>query len=159
AEQRRHGRVAAQRGAVDLDEIARYLAASLLELEDAARELRFAGAGRAHQQQRILRADGDLLDALDQPIERRVARVDARFQERQAFPLLFLEARRDAVVAREIQVDDGVFAGAIFLAFARGRGLNQPRREVARLGEQVHADLRDVRAGRDVDQVFLALGI
>ena len=33
------------------------------------------------------------------------------------------------------------------------------RREVARLGEQEQADLRDVRARRDVDEVVLALGV
>ena len=41
----------------------------------------------------------------------------------------------------------------------RRRGLQQPRREVARLGQQEQADLRDVRAGRDVDQVVLAIRI
>ena len=39
-----------------------------------------------------------------------------------------------------------------------GDGLEQPRREVARLGQQEQADLRDVRAGRDVDEVVLASG-
>ena len=53
------------------------LVARLLELEDAAGQLRFAGAGRPHQQERRARGDRHLLDALDQPVERGVARVDA----------------------------------------------------------------------------------
>ena len=42
-----------------------------------------------------------------------------------------------------------------------GGGLvcSEPPRHVARLGQQEQADLRDVRAGRDVDEVVLASGV
>ena len=40
-----------------------------------------------------------------------------------------------------------------------GDGLQQPAGDVARLGQQEQADLRDVRAGRDVDEVVLVVGV
>ncbi len=57
AEQGRHGLIAAERGAVDLDERAGDLLPLPLQFVDPPGELRLAGAGRAGQQQR--RAAGD----------------------------------------------------------------------------------------------------
>ena len=71
AEQRRHRGVAAQCGAVDLDEASFDLAARLLELVDSLGELRLAGTGRTGQQDRRLRAESDLLDPFDQAVEGR----------------------------------------------------------------------------------------
>ncbi len=53
AEQGAHRAVAAERGAVHLDELAADLPARLLELEDAPRELGLPCARRAHEQQGI----------------------------------------------------------------------------------------------------------
>ncbi len=50
-------------------------------------------------------------------------------------------------------------AGGIALPLAARRKLQQPRRDEARLGEQEPADLRDMRAGGDVDEIVLLLGI
>ena len=158
-EQGRHGAVAAQRGAIDLDERSFRLVARLLEFEDAPRELRFAGAGRPRQQQRRLRADGDLLDAIDHAVEGGIARGDAGFQELRRLDRLGLEARGDAVVARQIEIDDRVAAGLAALPAPRRRELQQPARDHARLGQQEPADLRDVRAGGDVDEIVLVVGI
>ena len=100
AEECGHGAVAAQGGAVDLDERAFHLAAHLLQIVDAPRKLRFARTRRPGEQQRRLRADGDLLDAVDHVVERGIARGDAGLQERGGLGLLGLEPRGDAVVAR-----------------------------------------------------------
>ena len=41
---------------------------------------------------------------------------------------------------------------------ARRRRLQQPAGKMPRLGQQEQADLLDVRAGRDVDQVVFVIG-
>ncbi len=156
-EQRRHRSVAAQGGAVDLDEHARHLAPGLAQLEDLARELRLARARGAGEQDRRARADGHALDLLDQGVEAGVAGVDARLEEGQALLVLLAEARGQAVVAREVEVDDAVAAGLAAAARARRRGLQQAGREVARLGEQEETDLGDVRARGDVHEVVLVI--
>ena len=82
AKQRRHGPVAAQRRAVDLDEAAGHLLTAALQLVDPACETGLASAGRPAQQDRSPRADRDLLDIVDQAVEGGVAGPDAGLQER-----------------------------------------------------------------------------
>src|SRR4029450_9461132 len=85
-----------------------------------------------------------------------VARGDAGLEEREALLLPPREPRGQAVVAREVEVDDAVGPGPA-LAPPRGRGLHEAPGNLARLGEQEQADLLDVRARRDVDEVALVL--
>jgi hypothetical protein len=76
--------------------------------------------------------------------------------------VLLREPLREPVEARQVEVDDLVGAGLVAgccLATARRPGLQQARGEVPRLGEQEQADLRDVRAGRHVDEDVVLLGI
>ena len=155
AEQGGHGGVAPQRGAVHLDKGPADLMPGLLQLEDPPGEARLARAGRAHQQHRGAGANGHPLQVLDEPVEIRVPSGDARFQEGKALLHFPAKARGDLVVARQVQVDDRPLphrGGP-----ARRGGLHQLRREVARLGQQEEADLRYVRAGGDMHQVFLPL--
>ena len=56
-------------------------AALFAQLEDPPRELGFPRAGRPGQQHRCLRAQRHLLDAVDQPVEARIARGDAALQK------------------------------------------------------------------------------
>lgn len=105
-----------------------------------------------------MRADRHLLDLLDHPVERRAARLDAGLEERQRLDLLAVEPLGDAIVTREVQVDRAVRAAAVALVLGR-RGLQQLRGEVACLGQQEHADLEDVTAGGDVDQIVFVLGV
>jgi len=72
---------------------------------------------------------------------------------------LFKKLRGDTVVAREIEIDDGIAACGAAIAIPWRRGLDEPRRQMARFGEQEEADLRDVRAGSDVDEILLALDL
>jgi hypothetical protein len=150
AEQRRHRRVAAQGGAVELDELAADLVAGLLELEDLAGEAGLAGAGRAREQQRRLGRAGDLLDLRDQGVEGGVLGGDAGLEEGLAGAAVLGEAGGDRLVAREVEVDDRVRAGVAGVAAGRRDRLQQPPGQVARLGQQEQADLLDVRAGGDV---------
>jgi hypothetical protein len=75
--------------------------------------------------------------------------------------LLDGEALGDLIIAGEIEVDDIMCAGKIVEAAAipRWRQLEQAGRDDARLREQEPADLCDVRARGDVDDVILAVGI
>ncbi|MNH01427.1 hypothetical protein D3C79_606470 [compost metagenome] len=160
-EQCRHGAVTAQGGAVHFDKAPLQLVASALEFIDAPGQEGFARAGRADQQHRCPRAQGHSFDLLDGAVEGGVAGGDTGLEKVQAVGLLALKARGDVIVARQVQVNQRAGAGRVgrvFLA-AGWRGLDQPRRQVARLGEQEPADLRDVGAGGDVDQVVLVLGI
>jgi len=72
------------------------------------RERGLADPGRARQVQRLAGPAGDLLDALHQRVERRIAGLDARLEEVNALAVLGLERRRELVVTREVEVDDGV---------------------------------------------------
>ncbi|MCG3130867.1 MAG: hypothetical protein FLDDKLPJ_01641 [Phycisphaerae bacterium] len=159
SEERGHRPVAADRRAVHLDELARDLAPQLLQFVDSPRELRLARAGGPGQEDRRLRVNRDVLDLVDHAVERGVARLDPGFEKRGGLALLHGEALGDAVVARQVEVDDRVapdFAGS---AAARRRRLDEPRGEVPRLGQQIHADLNDVRAGGDVDEIGLPFRI
>ena len=131
-----------------------------LEFVHPARKEGLAGTGGADQQQGCARAAGDLFDALDHRVEGDVARRDAGLEERHRVLSLAPEALRDPVVAREVEVDDRVTPDTVGDVLAPWRRcLQQARRQVACLGEQKPADLRDMAAGGDVDQVVLVLGI
>src|SRR5262249_8464431 len=106
SEEGRHGRITAQGGAVELHERPLELVTFALELVDAARQARLAGAGGPGQQHGVLGADRDLLDAIDQSIEGRVSRVDAILEEGEVLFALGDEALRQAVVSRQVEVDD-----------------------------------------------------
>src|SRR5262249_24599493 len=92
AEERGHGRVPAERRAIHFNERTGHLVTCLLELVDLARELRLASAGRADEQQGRLRGDRDVLDSLDELVERRVSCVDPRFEEGKSVALDGVEA-------------------------------------------------------------------
>lgn len=160
-EQCRHRAVAAQGGAVDLDETPVELVPAALEFIDAPGEERFAGTGRPHQQHGCPRTHGDPLDLLDGAVESGIARGDSRLEQSQAFLLFAAEPRGDAVVAGQVEVDQRRRAlGMARLVLApRRRGLHQPGRQVARLGKEKPADLRDMGPGGDMHQVVLALGV
>ena len=100
--------------------------------------------------------NGDPLDALDKRVEAGILGVDARLEEGQ--PLLVLQRKPigQGVVARQIEVDDAI-GSFTWLVAGRRRGLQQTAGEVARLGEQEQADLFDMRASRDVNQVVFAV--
>ena len=66
AEQGRGGAVAAQRGAIDLDELALDLMAGFLQFVHAPSQMRLARAGRAGQQDGRLRAHRHSFDLFDQ---------------------------------------------------------------------------------------------
>ena len=76
AEEGGHGGIAADGGAVDLDERPGDLAAGFLEFIDAAGQERLARAGRTHEQRGRLGGDGDAFDLLDEGVEFGVPRVD-----------------------------------------------------------------------------------
>ncbi|MCY1227524.1 hypothetical protein D9M72_397940 [compost metagenome] len=158
-EQRGGRTVAAQRGAVHLDERPRHLVARLLQLEHAARQERLARARRPHQQDRRARAHGHALDLVDERVEARIARGDAALQKGDRVALVGVEAARDRVVARQVEVDQRDLAGVALALLARRRGLGQHARHHARFRQQEHADLRHVRARGDVRPVLLALGL
>ena len=156
-EQRAHRAVAAQRGAVHFDEPSGQLMLEFLQLEHALGELTLAGAGRPHQQHRCLGARGHGLDLLDHAVECGIARGDAALEQVAIFQPLLLEALRDQVVARQIQIDDREAADLAGRLFSRRRCLQQPAGEMPALGEQEPADLRHVRTGGDVDVVILII--
>ena len=158
AEQGAHRAVAAQGRAVHFDEAPGQLMLLLFQFEYAPRQLALAGAGRAHQQDRRLRARGHGLDLLDHAVEGRIARGDAALEQVAVVQALVGEALGDAVVARQVQVDHRVRAGRLAVLLARRRGLQQPAREQPAFGQQEPADLADVGAGGDVDVVVLVLG-
>ena len=154
AEERARRLVAAQRGAVHVDERALELPLGPLEVVDAPRELRLARAGRPGEQDRVARAHGDALHGLDERVERGVARLDAALERRDVVALLRREPPRERVVARQLQVDHAVGsarAAAALRLLPAGGGLHEPSRQVVRFVEEEEADLRDVRARRDVD--------
>ena len=70
-----------------------------------------------------------------------------------------MKAPREPVVAREIEVDQDHLARRAHLLLSGRRGLQQHARNLARLDQQKHADLRHVRAGGDVHPVLLVLQI
>src|SRR3569833_2522935 len=129
-EQGRHRGFAALGLSVHLDQFTALLAPLLLLFIDAAGELRLARAGRPTQQYGIAGGDGDLLDALDQAVVGGVSGLDTCLQERQGLRPLLLESSRDAVVARQIEIDDGVSAEGAAARVRGGRGLDQARRDV-----------------------------
>ena len=102
AKQRRRRAIAAQRCAVDFDELALDLVAGLLQLEHASRQVRLASAGRAGQQNRSLRAHRHALYLFDQGVETLVARRDAALEKVLRFHLGLVETLRQNVVAREV---------------------------------------------------------
>ena len=162
AEERARRLVAAQRGAVHVDERALELALGLLEIVDAPRELRLARAGRPGEQDRVARAHGDALHRLDERVERRIARLDAALERRDVVPPLRREPPRERVVARKLQVDHAVGparAAAALRLLPAGRGLHELPRQVVRLVEEEEADLRDVRSGGDVDVPVALLAV
>jgi len=101
--------------------------------------------------------DGDLLDAVDEAVEFGVARVDAAFEVGDGLALFLLEARGDAVVLGEVEVDD--FDGAGGAAVAFGGTLEEAAGQISGFGEEVEADLGDVGSGGDVDQVVLGVDV
>ena len=68
-----------------------------------------------------------------------------------------MKTRSDAVVFRQVKIDDLDVAGAAALAVRRG--LEQPPRQMMRFGQKKEADLSDVRARRDVNQVIFGFGV
>ncbi len=129
-----------------------------LQLVDAPRELALARPGRPHQQHRRTRSPGNLLDLVDHAVKGGVARLDPRFEERRALGTGGGEARGDTVVARQIEIDHRPGADP-FIAAAPRLGLEQAAGQIMGLGQQEPADLRDMGAGGDVDQIILGLRI
>jgi len=77
------------------------------------------------------------LDLLDQLVERGVLRLNPRLQKRQGLRLLLRISRRDLVVFREVQIDDRIAAGIIFLVVRpRRRRLDQLGGKIVSLGQQ-----------------------
>ena len=94
-----------------------------------------------------------------QGIERRVAGLDAPLEQGDVVGDILLEASGQAVIAGQIQIDEGVAAlGPSASTAGRGRGLQQLAWQLPGLGEQEEADLGHVGASGDVDQVLLFLG-
>ncbi len=150
-EQRRHGAVAPDGGAVHLDERARHHPPLALQGVDPAGELGLPGPGRAGEEHRRLGGEDHPLQAVDHLVERRVPGVDAALEEPHRLLATGGEPPGDAVVAREIEVDDLQPR----LAVRPGRrGLHELAGDEARLHQQEQADLGDVGAGRDVDPVL-----
>jgi hypothetical protein len=84
--------------------------------------------------------------------------LDARFQQRTFVEFVTSEPGGDSIVLGRVQIDDP--EGAWIRACAgRRAGLQQPSRNVAGLGQQKEADLRHVRAGRDVNEVVFPLRV
>src|SRR5271156_1291219 len=106
SEQCGHRAIAAQSGAVHIHEVSLHGMPNFLELVNAPRQTRLAGSGWPHQQQRIACRNGYLLNPVNQTVKCRIASFNAAFEKRRAFPLLLLEAGSDAVVTREIEIDD-----------------------------------------------------
>ncbi len=73
--------------------------------------------------------------------------------------LLRLEAHGDAVIARQIDVDDAVAARRWRRILFRRHELHDLSRDVARLDQEEPADLRHMRAGGDVDVIVLGVRI
>ena len=162
AEERARRLVAAQRGAVHVDERALELSLGPLEVVDAPRELRLARASGPGEEDRVARAHGDALHRLDERVERRVARLDAALERRDVVAPLRREAPRQRVVARELQIDHAVGAARAAVALRttpRRRGLHELAGQVVRLVEEEEADLRDMRARRDVDVPVALLAV
>lgn len=174
AEEGGHGGVSADGGAVDFDEIGRVLgvfggdggelAAGFFEFEEFAGELGFAGAGGAHEEEWGFGGDGDFFDLFDEGVEFGVARFDAGFEEGEGFGLFLAEAGGDFVVLRKVEVDDGEGAAPPIFSFGGGAsvggcGLDELGGEVVGFGEEEEADLGDVGAGGDVDEVVFGIGV
>src|SRR5262245_57828259 len=131
-----------------------------LQFIDSLRQTRLPRPGRPRQQQRVTRTDGHLFYPVDQLVESLTARGDARFQKRNALLPLLLKARRDAVVFRQVEINNSIPAGGLSsFAPRRHRRLNQLARKVSGLGQQEQANLLHVRPGGDVNQVFLSRGV
>jgi hypothetical protein len=96
---------------------------------------------------------------LDERVEAGVAGRDAGLEERQALAAGRLHALGDLAVAGEVEVDDAQLARLAAVGRRRRRGLQQLAGQVARLGQQEQADLLHVRAGRDVHEVVLLVGL
>ncbi len=86
-------------------------------------------------------------------VEGRVARLDAGLQELGAFLFLASEAGTDLVVARQIEINKRVRADSRGVLLARRGRLQRHGWKVTRFGQKKHADLRDVRPRRDVDEI------
>ena len=80
------------------------------ELVDPLRQPGLSSAGRSHQENRIARANGDLLDPLDQLIELLIPGRDPRLEKGQRFLMFLLKARCQFVVLGEVEIDDFVRA-------------------------------------------------
>src|SRR6185503_337221 len=106
AKQRRHGRVAPDRGAVHFNKRSGETLSLLFELVDSAREFRLPGSRWSGDQHGCTRGDGDLLNARDDLVEGTAACIDARFQKREVLPLLLLETCGEPIVSRQIEIDD-----------------------------------------------------
>jgi len=159
AEQHRGRTIAAQRGAIDLHEVALDLVPGLLQLVHAPRQMRLACARGTREQDGRARAHGHALDLVDQRVEPGIARGDAALEKLHGLALLGAEALGDHVVARQVQVDQRI-AARVAHALAPGwRGLGQHAGNAARLHQQEQADLCHVRARGDVRPVLLALGV
>src|SRR5262249_29212139 len=82
------------------------------------------------------------------------------FQKRDALLALLLEARRDSIIFRKVEVDNSIPAGDLSAFAPRpNRRLNQLAGKVSGLGQQEHANLLHMRAGGDVDQILLARSV
>lgn len=128
------------------------------ELVDLARELAFARASGTHEKDRRTVTQSDLLNFVNHAFEGGVAGLDTIFEEARAFGARLGKARCDAVVTREVEIDDAPRPHWLRRTPWRLR-LEQPAGQVARLGQPEEAYLRDVRPGRHVDQTILIVGI
>jgi hypothetical protein len=147
---RSRAEVAAQRRAVDRDELAGEVLARALELVDPRAQRRLAGAGLPGEQQRVARAARDLFELVDHLVERGVARIDAGLEQRRARGLAGAKPGGEAVVLRELEIDHVDPAGGAAgrrLATRPRRRLQQHTRHCAGLAQKEQADLDDVGPG------------
>ena len=89
----------------------------------------------------------------------RVSMPDFRQGRARRAPRARTARRCDRTCERSRSMMRNVPASVAALPRRRRIGLQQAARDVPRLGQEEQADLRDVRPGRDVDEVVLGLGV
>ena len=161
SKQRGHGMVTAQGGAIDFHKSSRQPPALFAQFIDASGEHGLPGPCRTGQQHGMRGIERHRFHLFHQLIERRVFGGNAALEEINPRLLLLGETRCQPVVARQIQIDKRDLPGGIQIpspCLARRR-LQQPSGHVAGFIQEEPANLYHVRARRQVEQVFLLVGI
>src|SRR5262245_37249834 len=79
-----------------------------LEFEDTSSQRRLAGTGWPHQENRLSRSHGDMLDLLDHRVERLVPSRDSALQKDAGLLFLHRESSSDVIITGQVKVDDGI---------------------------------------------------